>query len=301
MPKALAHHSVEGNPPVVYPIKDAGVDWLTVTCREGETKSRFDELGYSLLHVESELGGKIVPWNFERFEGLNAGQIAMGQREDLSMIRMSSACAWSNWRRAFELATNCSRIDLQVTFREVPEVDALILESHKAALDHANARKRPTEVDLRLSNRRGPTLYLGVRQSTRFGRLYNKFRESKLTHYEGCVRAEMQVNGKGANFCGRALLQSSRSPDAVIPYVSSFFLSRGIRPCWPYKEEYMFHIPRSRSNAGKRLTWLRTQVAPAVQQLISDGHFDATIEALGLVQLLDRELDHQQKIDAEME
>jgi hypothetical protein len=270
----------------IYPIKEAGVDWLTVTCQEGDTQAEFDSVGYSLLHTESELGCKLMPWYFENFEGLNAGHIAFGKRDSLSLMRMSSSVAWAYWRKAYELSTNCSRIDFQVTFEDVTEPDELILEAHKDALVYVSNMKRPTEVDLRLSNRRGPTLYLGMRTSARFGRLYNKFRESKLKHYSGCVRAEMQVNGKAAVFAARALLQSGRDPHDVIPFVSGFFSSRGVSPYWPTVSIHMFHVPRKRSSAASRLRWIQAQVAPAVRSLIDDGYLRATLEALNLTEMV---------------
>ena len=282
MPKEPANFSTAHIWRGPYPIKDAGVDWLTVSCRQSDTQSLFDEIGYTLLHVEAEAGAKVKPWKFENFEGLNAGMCAVGKRDDMSLIRLSSACAWSNWRRVFELATNCSRIDFQVTVRDVPDVDQLILSAHKSALDRVSAMKRPYEVDLRLSNRRGPTLYLGVRQSQRFGRFYNKFRESKLAYYERCARAELQVNGKAAIFAGKVLLQSGRDPHDVIPYISHFFSRRGVIPCWPDCAAHQIYVPRRRGNASSRLRWLRDQVRPALQSLADEGHMEEALEALGL-------------------
>lgn len=268
-----------------YPIKDVGVDWITCTCRDGETRDEFQNFGYSLLHSQSHSGTSISPWSFEGFEGLKTDGVAVGVTDDMTIIRLSSSTAWAYWRRVFELSTNCSRIDFQVTFGNIPNVTCLIHQSHNEALAYSDNTKLRPSVELRDNNRRGPTLYLGVRTSARFGRLYDKYRESRSEHYSGCARAELQINGKAAVFAGRAVCSMPPSPNSVLSLVDGFFRRRGVLPWWPDVASHHLTVPRQRGTTSSRLRWLRLQVKPSLELLAAAGYGKAALEALGLTDI----------------
>src|SRR4029450_6878773 len=60
-----------------FPCKEVGVDWITVTCSEGDTRSQFDQVGYELLSAEARSGNEVKPWSMRGFEGLNGGHITI--------------------------------------------------------------------------------------------------------------------------------------------------------------------------------------------------------------------------------
>jgi hypothetical protein len=274
--------TIQPSPLGPFSIKETGVDWITATCRDVDLQDRFKQLGYALLQTQAELGEQVKPWSFEGFHGLNGHHVAFGEQPEMCIMRLSSGVAWSYWRKCYELATNVSRIDFQVTVEGVPDCRKVILTQHRNALKHVEGWTKPPEVDLRLSNRRGPTLYLGVRQSDYFGRVYDKGRESKLDHYAGCVRTELQCNGRAARRAAHEIYHRGLSPSECEPYVAEFFRRRGCSRLWREAAGLTFCSPRSRTTNLRRLLWIRNQVAPAVQSLIDSGLLPEVLDALGL-------------------
>lgn len=270
----------------VYPVLEAGVDWLTVTCESGDTQELFDDAGYRLLQWETSTGAKCKPWHMAGFEGLHCGGVAFGKRESVSIMRLSSTLAWSNWRRIHALATNCSRIDLQVTIRSVPDAHSLIIACHEEALAHVAHYKRPPQIDLRLSNRSSPTVYLNKRSGDRFGRIYDKADESGLDYYKGAVRFEVQFNNDAAWTMSLTLASKDRDPVGVLPYVTRFFHDRGVFPRWSAAAGLQLSCPRKRSNHDRHLEWISRQVRPAVRDLIASGRVVDVINALGLSEIV---------------
>ena len=273
------------------------MDWITVTCNDADSRQEFDNVGYSLLAGEASDGNEVKPWSMKGFEGLNGGQISVGKRGDMSLIRLSSKLAWANWRKPYELCTNCSRIDFQVTVSAVPQIDEFLRDREREAWTHASRFKRPPEVSFRFSNRTGSTLYLGARTSNSFARLYNKWSESKLDHYEGCVRCEVQFQNGLAQRTAFGLSRAQDEAVAISGTVSSWIQTRGVSRLFTAIDGKLISCPRSRSTTARRLAWLDTQVRPAVSSLLETCTLDQVLKALGLDQALSRdklELDESQ-------
>lgn len=271
-----------GPEPTTYKIMECGVDWLTATCEPCDVQSKFNESAYALLHNQNQLGEDIKPWLMSGFEGLHAGGIGFAKRQGTSLVRLSGPTAFAYWRSFAERATNVSRLDLQVTISGVPDPPALVLKHHKEALDHVASWTKPPTVDLRLSNRSSPTLYLGRRVSDRFGRCYDKGDESGEAHYCGCVRYEWQFNGKCGWQMSRTILRSSLRPDSVVPFVAGQNERRGLSSTFTTTAGCLLTSPRKRGTDVHRLEWLAHQVSPAIEGLISRGKLVSVIMALGL-------------------
>ena len=263
-------------------IIEAGIDWLTCTCTEPAQRRDMQALAATLLHDEREQGNNIEPWNCLGFVGLHAGGIGFGDIDEMSLMRLSGPTAYRHWRSACQLATNVSRLDVQVTVRSAIEPQERVMQHHAQAIDHVAKLKRKPAVDLRLSNVRPPTLYLNQRQSTRFGRVYDKGGESKLDHYLGCVRYECQFNGKSGLYASRFVAAETSEHTAAEQMITGFFSERGLDLGWARVEPHSLVNPRRRSDASRRLAWLRNQVAPCVKDLIERNMLSETFEALGL-------------------
>ena len=248
------------------------------------------ELAARLLDHERESGNDIKPWNCLGFEGLHAGGVGFGDVDEMSLMRLSGPTAYTHWREATQHATNVSRFDVQVTLRLTCHPQDLVLQHHAEALAHANPKKRKPAVDLRISNVRPPTLYLNQRTSSRFGRVYDKGGESKLDHYQNCIRYEAQFNGKCGLYASRHLESSEVAQDAAAAMVAGFFCERGLELAWPDVEPRSLTNPRSRTNAFRRLAWLRKQVAPCVEDLLKRNMHAEVADALRLSEATLRKL-----------
>ena len=275
-----------GLPYVEYPVKDAGVDWCSLTCKNPDFRDKFEAIAVGLIHTQAGFGEKVQPWSFCGFEGLKTEGIAYGVQDTMAMMSLKSEVAWSNWKRCFELATNCSRIDLQVTVTTQENVPKLILAHHQEAVDHYTGWLRPPQIDLRLSNKNSPTLYLNQRTSARFARIYDKFNESKLDHYKGCIRYEVQFNGKNAMQMATTLASGGASSTLAAPRVLGFFNKAGIRPRCALASTSLLSSPRRRTTAGRSLLWLDRQVRPRIHSLLDRGLTLEVLKALGVTKAM---------------
>jgi hypothetical protein len=266
----------------LYPVIDAGVDWLTVTCTDSVRRSKLEAMAVEELHRQSQTGLKVKPWRMLQFEGLSCGEVGYATTRDMSIFRLSSSAAWRDWWRFYELSTNCSRIDLQVTVAEVPNPEELIRTHRREALDHFAGWKRPPEVAIRDSNRRPPTLYVNQRVSAQMGRVYDKGSESKLDHYKACVRYEVEYKDAAAGLISSAIFRKPGRQDDAIARVAGFFRVRGISPRYSVESPSPLTCPRKRSDDRKRLEWLATQVRPAIESLFEKGRGADVVEALNL-------------------
>lgn len=268
---------------------ESGVDWLTVSCVEPELRTSFRELGVSLVHKENQLGEKAAPLTFMGMEGLKAGGCGFVESDAMALMRLSGPTAHSYWRSAFERSTNCSRIDLQLTLRNVSNANQMILDHHREALRKISKCSQPPTVDLRMSNRTGNTLYFNQRTSTTFGRCYNKAIESKLAHYSNTLRYEVQCNGKYAMRVAQNLSSKRDVPLEAAGMVSQWMGVHGLSQQYPAIARKLISYPRRRSTSSKRLAWLGKQVRPAVASLLQTCSMEEVLTALGLYEQVERE------------
>jgi len=272
-----------GLPKGCLPLKSIGVDWLTASCKDASLRGPLEDFMNERLYEERQRGNDVKPWRLMQFEGLAAGPVGYGLSDEMSIVRLSREAARDHWREVLGLTTGCSRIDLQTTISEVPDCQQLIADHEREALTHVASWSKPPEVTLRKSNRTGLTLYLNRRVSDRFARIYDKGVESKEAAWDSCLRYEVQFNNEAGKLMAATLLNDSSQDAGISGRVYRFFLERGcVLPWQPEAMRYNVSVPRSRSDAGRRLRWLAAQVRPSIERLIADGRIQEVYEALGL-------------------
>lgn len=265
---------------------ESGVDWITCTGREGETARALLRVGQRLLEEERLLGNDIKTWRHKMYEGWCCGGVDIGQRVDGSIVRLRSNFARENWWDVFQEASNCSRLDLQVTARFNDVDPSRIVNRCWAMVRKRKARGKKQEWHMRRDSSKGDTLECGRRVSDRFGRVYDKRRQSRLDYYEGCARFEMQANNETALNYARGLAHATSSYEAAIEYVREFFSTRGIVLALALHPQPPIGSPRRASDLDRWLTWARIGVQPRVKQAIARGKLPELLEVLGLHNLV---------------
>lgn len=278
--------------PAVYPVRELGVDWLTITCSSPVQRSQLRELAAVVMDHERDQGNDVKPWRILGFEGLACGGVGFGDMDHQSLFRLSGPAAAAHWKAGYELSTNCSRIDLQVTISNVTDPAELILTHHKEALVHVEGWLRPPTVDLRLSNVTGPTLYLNKRCSDKFMRVYDKGSESKLAYYKGCVRYEVQFGGRLSGIVARRLARAERYEQEAHACVYTSIENKGLAPRFPTRSTTPIVVSRRRSDDSRRLAWLSRAVRPSVHTLLKTVPMHDILRALGLHESVMDHLDH---------
>lgn len=260
-----------------------GVDYVTATALETSDYQPLHSRASSMFHHQAQIGNQPKPWGMSGFKGWSCGSVAIGRRQDETIVRLSSDAAALGWRGVVQLASNVSRLDLQATVRGLRGPTATIDKHRREARRNALKHNQKRVVRWVQDNRDGYTLYLGQRSSICFGRIYDKFAQSKLEHYEGCVRYEVQYHNKLALNIACALQRLDSPLPTIASYCSEFFEGRGILLDLPYRNGATYCCSRTRSDVDKNLSWLRTAVRPTVLRLIALDRGEDLMRALGLI------------------
>jgi hypothetical protein len=202
------------------------------------------------------------------------------------MVRLHGMTARDDWWEVAQFAQNCSRIDFQLTFSSRLETVEKTLARAWRAVSRTKLHGKPVEWHYRRDSKKGNTLEIGRRASERFGRIYDKGKETQLDHYQGCTRLEVEFKGDAA-WSRLKALSGKHSPADVIPSeVRSFFLDRGVD--WPAPRDVLFQlkIARPHSDVDKFLRYLTKCVRPGVARAIDKRGLHATLEALGITEVV---------------
>lgn len=263
----------------------AGVDYLACSAGTPASADLLKAAGWALAYRQGEEGNDIKPWDWKGYRGIRAGSVECGERPDGVFVRVSGALAATAWRPIARHATHVSRLDLAVTVRLPSDANPAAEVYQTANPANKSGRGRRVQKGRHIETwSEGDTTYLGSRQSDRYGRIYDKGKESKDVAYRDCWRWEVEYKGDTATPLSHVLSSSDAESTAVLAYVWSDFEAFGAPPIWGLGAEVeRFVSARPKSDDLRRLEWIRTQVAPSVRILIEHGRMADLLEALGLV------------------
>lgn len=138
----------------------------------------------------------------------------------------------------------------------------------------------------------GPeTLYLGKRVSDRFGRIYDKFAESGLRCYQGCLRYELELKNDIARHTALMLDASMDHYSQVGAHVQAFVRERSIETGWDFpgpalleerKLQFAGRLLEESSWANQKAVFIGKCIGPMVKTFVRIGELPRLLEALGL-------------------
>lgn len=226
------------------------------------------------------------PWAWMGYHGLTYDRISWGERKDGSIVRASSDEAAVLWRLMPLERVKVTRFDVALTMYLPLYVERF---AHSAVGEAVKQRDlmppgRRRKVRLQAGFGDGDTLYLGARTSSEYGRLYDKWKESRDDYYKWAWRAEVELKPPASDAVFRYFREVENAPMAMAQYARTWFDKRGVKIPFdvggfcgcPYK------AIRKHSNDVKRLAWLSSQVAPCVRALIDTVGREEVELALGL-------------------
>ena len=263
-----------------------GVDWITATANQRTNCLAIAERAAKLLKSEVNSGCFKKPWGMSGFNGWKAGQVQLGKRDKEVIVRLSGRMAQLHWRKIYEVANNISRFDIECTTRTAASAGRRISRHWQEAKRCQRKRKRPTTVGLYRCNDNSATLYLGKRTSGRFGRVYDKGRESGEEQFREAVRYELEAKGECANIIAHEVASSRRQMSLIAGYVAGFFSDRGLSLPERWEPEHHSGVARSRSDIDRKLAWFNSSIRGSVSACVSRGKLVEVIEALGMSHLV---------------
>ena len=275
---------------ILIEIREVGVDWITVTARDPEKVERLRTFVYSLLECEAGKGNLGKPWFQSGYVGLSCGHVQFGERDDGVIARLGGCVAKDYWMRLMELADNVSRFDLQATCKVSENVRELLDRHFRQIQRRRREMRRAPRLSRVMEDEGGYTIYTGRKISNVFGRIYDKFHESKQDYYRGCVRYEVQFNGKRAKWVSSVVRANRQGLREIALAVFEFFADRGCscrRLLELLKDTVSIDTgcpPAKPSDVAIKLEWLFRSVRPTVILLNALGLSDTVHKTLGLTQ-----------------
>lgn len=264
-------------------VQSIGCDYITCLAKDAAGWHPLKMHGFELLRMEEAAGNKMAGFGMSGFTGLKCGSVQVAQRDKEFLVRLSSYRAANSWTTVARCSDNVSRFDVQATVFVVPDPARRIDREKRLARLEAKKGGDKKVVRWVADNRGGYTLYLGVRSSNVFGRIYDKYAQTQLDHYRGCVRYEVQFQGHLARRVCFGLRDNASQISHMASHVMQFFNGRGLRLEIQSNDEARYSCSRERSDAEKCLVWLRTAVSPSVKRLIDAGKGEEVYRALGLI------------------
>jgi len=260
-----------------------GVDYITATVRDKSASWRLASMGTAMFRTQADRGNVPRPFGMSGFKGWKCGSVECAMRNEEYMLRASGDAAAYAWKEIVPLADHISRLDLQATIKVGCGPTKQIERHRRAARAYSTKMHNKPIVRWTADHRGGYTLYLGARESICFGRIYDKFAQSGLDHYQSCVRYEVQYHNKLATNLAVQLAAQASSLPHTAAFVSQFFRGRGVSLEVPYDDKATYCCSRPRSDDDKCLKWLQTAVRPSVLRLINAGKGEEVMRALGLI------------------
>jgi DNA relaxase NicK len=122
---------------------------------------------------------------------------------------------------------------------------------------------------------------VGSRQSQLYGRIYDKGKESKQPEWEGYIRHELEVKEEQARDLHFWLMEEITREHMIKAIVGNYFEKRGCPMYWEDFETRETPAVEKRTRTDEtKLSWLATQVAPTVRDLIDHGKGAEALTAL---------------------
>ena len=281
---------------------------MTVTHVGPRGESSLASFGKFLVHEQLKADEKWREFRFSGYRGETCGSAAFGVRYDSQIVRLSAGVAAEYWAQAFNLASNVTRIDVQVTVSPGVDPTRRLLDHHKQVRRRARKQGRQPKFKFWYGPTGPEAATYGSRQSDAFGRSYDKGIESNLPEWQGTLRYECEFKRARAMSVASQLDQAESESGLIIPEVFTFFTKSGCRlsSVWsrilaratdagassmphraaampnksPYSRTSDLMLSLGQGRTRKSAIWLTNAVRPSVQRLMDQAGPEIVLESL---------------------
>lgn len=269
-------------------IVSAGLDYISMTIHnDNPAKAQWLRTAQDYLAELAPALGEMKPSRRLGYEGIALGGCFVGERERDTIAVYSGERAKRAYTLLYNDIVHVSRVDVQTSFRygttasNVAEVVRNQVERDNRRIGSARQRNATLIEDLR----GGATCYVGTRKSEQFARIYNKETESNEEQYIRVWRYEVQLKNRLADkLCEQLATDTYSAEMHAAVFVKQWLRNRGVTTPWRADAE-LLPLPvdtQTPTVHEQKLLWLRSQVRPALRQLLKYGLRSAILDALGL-------------------
>jgi hypothetical protein len=259
------------------------LDYVTLTGKTGESYERPFIALAEYTDERRRAGDKEWKQNRNGFKLLNIGSVAYGRRDDEWMVVAWGKATRRIFYRCAPYASNCTRIDLQVTMR-YENYAGVEVQAMWETMKEVRLEGKPVGVVFITSDPGGDSLYIGSRSSSQMGRIYDKWEQSKHDpEFDRCIRYEVEYKKPLSKVVADLILDEDWGSRQIFENVLGWFQERGvIVDQFGTFREGAIQTPRETVSPEKSLAWLERQVKPTYQQLVFRGYEQEAQEALGI-------------------
>lgn len=248
----------------------AGVDWLTMTVlKEDATSLDLHTICVAQMQTEKGEPKEIAP---QGFKGYQVGGVFIGSRDDRFMFRVSGDAARSVAQELHRhgITANCSRIDLQITFkrRRVHKDWAGELRTEIRSGRGGNGELPDITTATYESFGRGSSVSINSRRSPRFVRIYDKSAESRGKLGENLLRVELELKKAQAQAVFNMIANGAAQEDVARSLIIGFLDLKKIPHNFKMPESgYSLPSTVYETDEEKRVAWLLRDIAPCVKKV----------------------------------
>jgi len=259
-----------------------GVDWLTVTAPADDEGLPFARECEHLRDEERVAGGDVQPATLRDYVGHRGRGFFVGTRRDDRICILSGGLTPARFLTIAQTATNCSRLDLQVSVWTNGEQPEFAREQYQRLKALPPSRGRPRSLTLIQSHPQGETLNVGKRVSDNYGRVYDWSSAHKAGEPRTVWRFEVEYKRHEARRQLAQLVASPNHRERINHQVHSWFSKRQLIPPWPADDTHHSDGTPLLEPERDTLAWLRSSVSKTVRNMIDRHGIEAVLLALGL-------------------
>jgi len=268
-----------------YAVISSGVDWITITGDSQGSKERVAKMARDILDDGMLQGQRLVRTSRSGYTLTGVEGFQWGQGHKGWMCCLTGEKARKLWLPFYAVSKNCTRLDIQCTIAYADYDEESVSKIYTSARN-ANTAHWLQRVTLILNNHRGSTVYYGSRTSSQYGRIYDKYRHSKMNlEFDRCIRFEVEYKKPVSGYMAKELVRDLPDERGMASIVLSWFQHRGFATpevgTTPYNEP---QIGRKESSIERKLRWLAQSIRPTYQQLRMAGFQSEADEALGVTE-----------------
>lgn len=264
--------------------KYAKIDWLTMTSKESKVGYHWYDIYRQYRQARRREGNEESPFHNGYYGGVKIDKMSVGHSDAIGFIVIvNGGDADKLFKRLLPGKHRVTRIDLAFDF----EYKLPIPLAQKLYQQLGNrVENQQRKFSLIQNSEGGETFYLGSRQSTQFGRVYDKGVQGGTKKAGLLWRAEVEykkpLSGKISNLLSK--MSAEEREVAICDTVCEWFAERGAEVFPRGADGQAMHVSAEAriTTADRKLSWLRSQVSPSVEQLISAGYGKEVLKVLGL-------------------
>ena len=247
----------------------AGCDYLRLTDASHEHYGAWEEMLFPERVAEEHAGRKRHLRWILGYYGEVGEHYFYGKNESGTMVQVSGDLANRLFYPLSKIGGKATRVDLQITGVPTTDTSDFLNQSFYDACNVEHGRGKPALVQLVDTNYGAKMVTIGSRQSAVYGRVYDKWKESKDERYRDMVRLEIEVKQPESPSLHNFLLQDDMMVFQSKYLVKNWFEKRGVR--MPYEIGETRELPEGQKRTKTHETkcaWISQQVRPSIADIV---------------------------------